>query len=131
MSIKTEGYSRKPFHVDAVQVTAENMAEVAAWCTGEIRTGKRIVRDEKNKILERKEVSFIKVSILRPLNERQTKAHIGDWILLSEAGFKVYTENAFSKAFEKEDVVLDFKGTLGQLDLGIPEITLTLEGARA
>lgn len=140
MSIKTDGYSRKPFHVDAVQVTAENMEEVAAWCAGEIRTGKRIVRDENNKILERKEVKYIKVDIHRPLHERQTKAHYGDWVLLSVSGFKVYTEHAFEKAFEKEDngvvqITPELKTfiethVLGQMDLSIPDINLVFESAK-
>lgn len=141
MSIKTEGYSRKPFHVEAVQVTAENIEEVAAWCSGEIRTGKKVVRDEDNKIIERKEVTFVKVSVHRPLNERQTKGYLGDWVLLSSSGFKVYTERAFEKAFEvdKSDHVtitpelktLIEDEVLGQTSLDIPEITLVLEGARA
>lgn len=134
MSIKIDGYSRRPFHVDAVQVTVENMEEVAAWCAGDIRTGNRVIRDENNKILERKEVSFIKVNIRRPLNERQTKAHCGDWVLLSDAGFKVYTGHAFEKAFEIENDGLEKlpeESTFGPLGLDIPEITLTLEGAKA
>lgn len=137
MSIKTEGYSRKAFHVDAVQITAENMKEVAAWCDGEIRTGKKVVRDEDNKIIERVEVQFIKVGVHRPLNERQTKGYLGDWVLLSEAGFKVYTERAFGKAFESEVFsestvnLLNEVFANGQLDLDVPEITLTLEGAKA
>lgn len=141
MSIKTEGYSRKPFHVDSVQVTVENMEEVAAWCAGEIRTGKKVIRDENNKIIDRKDVLFIKVDILRPLHERQTKAHYGDWVLLSDSGFKVYTGHAFEKAFEKEDngivtITPELKTfiepqVLGQMDLAIPDIQLVLEGTKA
>lgn len=130
MSIKTEGYSRKPFHVDAVQITVENMEEAAAWCAGEVRTGKKVVRDDDNNIIERKEVSFVKVDVHRPLNDRQTKAYLGDWVLLSDAGFKVYTERAFEKAFAIEDDGSE-EAILGQLTLGVPEIKLTLEGAKA
>lgn len=142
MSIETKGYSRKPFHVDAVQITAENMEEVAAWCLGEIRTGKKVIRDDDNKIVDRTEVSFIKVDVHRPLNDRQTKGHLGDWVLLSSAGFKVYTERAFEKAFSTENadsvlfneptaVLLNEVFADGQLALDVPEITLTLEGSKA
>jgi hypothetical protein len=131
MSIKTESYSRKAFHVDAAQITAENMEEVAAWCEGEIRTGKKVIRDDNNKILERVDVSFIKVSVHRPLNERHTKGHLGDWVLLSDAGFKIYTQRAFEKAFEMEETEVSSKNyVLEQPELDVPEITLTLEGAR-
>jgi hypothetical protein len=131
MNIKTEGYSRKPFHVDAVQVTEENMEEVAAWCAGKIRTSKKTIRDDDNKIVERLEVQFIKVDVHRPLNERQTKGYVGDWVLLSEAGFKVYTERAFEKAFEKENAytLADSEAQLNGST--VPEIKLTLEGATA
>lgn len=141
MSIKTEGYSRKTFHVAGVQITAENMEEVAAWCAGEIRTGKKVIRDDDNKIVERVEVQFIKVDVHRPLNERQTKGYLFDWVLLSDAGFKVYTERAFGKAFEIEKTRLQSAKPLktfsaDEIDLqavslDVPEITLTLEGAKA
>lgn len=142
MSIKTEGYSRKPFHVDAIQVTAENMEEVAAWCGGKIRTSNRVIRDDNNKVVDRKEVSFIKVNVHRSLNERQTKGYVGDWILLSDGGVKVYTERAFERAFELENkndgnvlITPELKTfieneVLGKLSLEVPEIKLVLEGAR-
>lgn len=142
MSIKTEGYSRKPFHVDAVQVTAENLEEVAAWCAGEIRTSKKTIRNEEtNEIVERKEIPFIKVDVHRPLNDRQTKAYPGDWVLLSDAGFKVYTQKAFENAFEIEDdgrdrfpeptKVYTEADALAQLGQSVPQVKLTLEGSKA
>jgi hypothetical protein len=79
-------YIRKPFEVDAVQVTADNMSEVANWCGGEVLT------DNGN--------NFVKVSVERFLNERQTKAFNGDWVLKAGTGYKVYTPKAFSKSFE-------------------------------
>lgn len=132
MSIKTEGYSRKPFHVDAVQITAENMKEVAAWCAGEIRTGTKVIRNDDNKIVDRKEVLFVKVGVHRPLNERQTKGYVGDWVLLSDSGFKVYTGHAFEKAFgpESSDFEEDLEEDLDQLSLDFPEVILTLKGAQ-
>ena len=141
MTIKTEGYSRKPFHVDAVQVTKENMEEVAAWCAGEIRTSKKTIRDDDNNVIEKKEFPYIKVDVHRPLNDRQTKAYENDWVLLSDAGYKVYTERAFEKAFEIEDdgrdrfpegtIVYSEADALGQLGATVPEVKLHLEGAKA
>lgn len=87
--IETNKFARKPFHVDAVQVTAENMDEVASWCQGTVtRTDLSPVGD------------FIKVRVHRPLTERQTKAFVGDWVLYAGTGFKVYTDKAFEKSFE-------------------------------
>ena len=96
--MQTQKFVRKPFHVEGVQVTAENMEEVAAWCRGEIRTTVEQDRDTEEK--------YIKVWVQRPLDERQTKAFEGDWILYAGTGFKVYMPKAFEKSFEpvKEEV---------------------------
>lgn len=100
MSIITEKYIRKPFSIDAVQVTEENIDEIAKWCGGEIITEKR----------GRKDIRYVKVRVNRPLNERQTKAFVGDWVLYAGTGYKVYTSKAFDACFEK------FIQTLSDLD---------------
>ncbi len=90
--IVTNKFSRKPFHVDAIQVTYENMEEVAIWCEGEV------VAIEKDETTAEK---YIKVRVYRPITERQTKAFVGDWVLYAGTGFKVYTSKAFEKSFEQ------------------------------
>lgn len=92
--IETSKYARKPFEVDAVQVTAENMEEVAQWCEGEVTS--------------EGDAKFVKVNVVQVLNERQTKAFVGDWVLFARNGYKVYTEKAFKKSFEL------VPGTVGQ-----------------
>lgn len=93
MSIETSKFARKPFYVDAVQVTAENIEDVAKWCMGEVRSS-----TEKPEGVT--EDQYVKVRVHRPLTERQTKAFIGDWVLYAGTGFKVYTPKAFEKSFE-------------------------------
>jgi hypothetical protein len=85
--LKTHKFARKPFYVDSVRVSEENIDRVAEWCGGEVQT------DEEGK--------HIKVKVHRPLTDRQTKAYIGDWVLFAGTGFKVYTPKAFDKSFEK------------------------------
>jgi hypothetical protein len=87
--MKTHKFARKPFYVDAVRVSEANIEEVAAWCEGEI----------KNDAEGRKHI-YIK-SVYRPINEKQTMAYIGDWVLKADTGFKVYVPKAFDKSFEK------------------------------
>lgn len=87
--MQTKKYARKAFFVQAVQVTAENMEEVAKWAEGEIQT------EEHNKGLK-----FIFINVQRPMNDRQTKAYVGDWVLSAGTGFKVYTNKAFLSSFE-------------------------------
>lgn len=84
--MQTTKYTRKSFDVDAVQVTAENMAQVSEWCGGRI-------------VGEGTDEPYIKVKIHRPLSERQTRAYAGDWVLYAANGFKVYTPKAFENGF--------------------------------
>ncbi len=51
--------------------------------------------------LRNRPVKYIHVPVTRPQTERQEQARVGDWILTSERGYKVYTPKAFSVAFDK------------------------------
>lgn len=88
MSVVPELYLRKPFEVEAVQVTEENITDVADWCDGEIRH----TADRQ---------PFVKVQVHRPLTTRQTRAFVGDWVLFAGRSYKVYTAKAFEGAFVK------------------------------
>jgi hypothetical protein len=92
--LKLVKYMRNPFVVEAIQVTEENIKEVAVWCQGEVITLAR--RDG--------EAPCIKVRVHRPLNDRQTRAFVGDWILHAGSGFKVYTDKAFKDCFQLSTV---------------------------
>jgi hypothetical protein len=83
-------YIRKPFEVDAVEVTDANMAELAEWCQGTL-----VEREGESR-------NYIKVRVIRALTERQTQAFIGDWVLYAGTGYKVYTSRAFIKTFVKK-----------------------------
>jgi len=87
--IQTQKYIRKPLYVDVVQVSDENFDEVAAWCQGEIKPQG-----------EGDHGRYIFVRVHSPRNPRQTKAYVGDWILYTERGYKVYTTKAFLASFE-------------------------------
>jgi hypothetical protein len=104
--MKTAKFARKPFDVDAVQVTAENIEEVAKWCQGDV------VDNSTDDV-------HIKVRVLRVLNERQTKAFVGDWVLYAGTGYKVYTNKAFRSSFEPLDGVAKDKAV--QEAKGSPE----------
>lgn len=90
-------FARKPFDVEAVQVTADNMEEVAKWCQGSIETE---ASDSEGSGLR-----YVKVRVLRVLSEKQTKAFVGDWVLYAGTGYKVYTNKAFKNNFEPLDGV--------------------------
>ena len=88
--MEIKNFSRKSFDVEGVQVTHENMHEVAEWCGGRLLQENDGVQDS----------AFIKVNVRHPLNKRQTKAYVGDWVLKTARGFKVYTNEALEKNFD-------------------------------
>lgn len=90
MDLVVKEYVRKPSYVMAVQVTEENMEAVSEWCGGFIRGNGQY--------------RHIKVAVHKPMNVQQTKAHVGSWVLKTDAvkdrpKFKVYTNQAFEFSF--------------------------------
>lgn len=104
MSLAIKDYTRKPFTVEAVQVTPQNLEEVAKWCGGEIITERRGGR----------EVKYIKVDVSRPMTERQTKAFVEDWVLKAGTGFKCYTKKAFPDCFVEAKMGVTASELMGQ-----------------
>lgn len=86
-------YQRRTFIVDVVKVTIENMQEVADWCKGRILT-----EDDPN--APEYGQNYIKVDVTGRVEEYQTKAWVGTYVLRQRNKFKVYKENAFHVAFE-------------------------------
>jgi hypothetical protein len=98
MAIETERYVRKPLYVDAVRITEENFWDATVWCNGAIH---KIAGDTP--VLERHAYipneCYIRVEVHNPKTTRKTKGFIGDWLLRTEMGFKVYGPKAFEEGF--------------------------------
>ncbi|QAU06776.1 hypothetical protein SEA_OLGASCLOVER_71 [Gordonia phage OlgasClover] len=95
--IKTQMFQRKPFQVEAVQITEENFEKVASWCGGSIAT----IEERGNTPNKPGRVKrYIQVGVSRPMTRRQSEAYVGDWILYAPQGFKVYANRPFLKNFE-------------------------------
>lgn len=84
--MKTLKYVSKPLEVEAVQVVEDDIYEIAKWCEGEVRKSKDGAK-------------VIKVDVINPHADMLKEAEVGFWILKSERGFKVYTEQAFNNSF--------------------------------
>ena len=93
MSVTTTKFIRKPLYVDAVRVTHSNFDEIVEWCQGVFE-----FEEQKDKETPRK---YIRVRVHNPKNPRQTKAFVGDWLLYTERGYKVYTNKAFHDSFDE------------------------------
>ncbi|QPL14718.1 hypothetical protein SEA_SCHWARTZ33_73 [Gordonia phage Schwartz33] len=95
--LEIQAFQRKPFQVQAVQITEENFEKVAAWCGGSIVT---VQETRHQALLPGKPKRYIQVNVTRPLSKRQTEAYVGDWILFASKGYKVYANRPFLKNFE-------------------------------
>lgn len=87
MSIATITYVKKPLYVEAVRISRTNFEEIIAWCGG--------------KKCWTFKTPYIKVPVHNPRDKRQTMAFVGNWILQTERGFKVYTNRTFRESFDK------------------------------
>lgn len=94
MSITTKQYMKKPLYVEAVRITRRNFSEVAKWCGGHIQTERADAPQNAGK-------KYIKIDAHNPINARQTKAFVGDWVLQTERGFKIYTHTSFTSSFDE------------------------------
>lgn len=93
MGISAQKYIRKPLYVDAVRITEKNFEEMVLWSQGTVEHD-----EERNK-------KFIRVRVHQPRDSRQTKAFVGDWLLYTEMGYKIYTNRAFENSFDLVNAV--------------------------
>ena len=94
MTIEIGNFTRKPFDVEAVQVTNENMKEVSKWCKGSIKNAPGTDGNEGR---------FILVKVHNAANDRHKQAFPGDWIFYSRTtGHKVYSDRAFRGSFDQK-----------------------------
>ncbi len=97
--ITTQRFVRKPLFVEVVRVTGANLDAVADWCQGQV------LQDEvPGKGTSKK---YVKVRVHHPRDPRQTKAFVGDWILYTDRGYKVYTNKAFLASFDPVEATTD------------------------
>ena len=87
-----EKFIRRAFPVEGVQVTAENMEEVAKWAGGTIHL--------KPQSKQHPAAKYIHIEVVQPRNVGQTMAFVGNWVLKLGTGFKIYTETAFKNTFD-------------------------------
>jgi hypothetical protein len=93
--MKTETYSRRPFDVNAVQVTPQNAGDVAIWCNGEVGTGQYKVMGQSVKLV------VVMVPGNGPNKGKMIEAKIGSWVVELNGQFRVYREKQFREEFQK------------------------------
>jgi len=130
MAIDPIGFERRGFEVEAVQITAENFADAAVWCSGKIERIRRAPG--------KSDTMYIRVAVERPAYQQITRAYLGDWIVRgSTTSFKVYRDAAFNNTFKpiERDVheavlVLVYRAmthAVSNYDKGMEGLTLSAE----
>jgi hypothetical protein len=89
-------FNRKPFAVNAVEVTLENVHEVAAWCGGTVEMQSTRMMGTQAKL------PVIKMS--GPSNAKDTVATLGCFIAELKGNFRVYKNALFFQVFDKVPV---------------------------
>jgi len=105
--VQTVKYVRKPLYVEAVQVTADNFMNVADWCQALIgqKGGEAGHEDRPNDGFQvDPSRHYIRIRVHNPQSKKQTMAFVGDWILYTEQGYKIYTDRAFQANFDRAEV---------------------------
>lgn len=91
-----EQWNRNSFGVSAVQITEDNLREVAEWCSG------RVLADLGS------ETPYI--ALVVGSNESrwvEANAYIGDWIIIDEDGRQAhYNDENFRKEYKKRSEIL-------------------------
>lgn len=88
-------FSRKPFVVNAVQVTLENVADVAEWCKGTVgQSSYKMVGTET-------QLPCVKIPGQGNYKGQEFTALLGYWIVERKGSFRVYKPAQFESTFEQ------------------------------
>lgn len=99
--MKIEKFVRRPFDVNAVQVTPQNAAEIAAWCGGKVGQS-----DYKLAGFDGVKLDTVLVPGNGPNEGRDVQARIGSWVVELDGKFRVLRKKQFHEMFAKKDEVL-------------------------
>jgi len=103
-NVQTVQYVRKPLYVEAVQVTNDNFLDVVEWAQGLVGVqGSEPGTEQKPAEGVDLDPSqhYIRIRVHQPQSPSQTKAFVGDWILYTDKGYKIYKDRAFKANFDQ------------------------------
>ena len=122
-NVQTVKYVRKPLYVEAVQVTSDNFMDVADWCQALIgQKGAEAGTETRPATGFELDPTkhYIRIRVHNPQSKKQTMAFVGDWILYTEQGYKIYTDRAFQSNFDPVDTAVDLETRLAQERAQLP-----------
>jgi hypothetical protein len=96
-----EKYDRKPFSVLAVQVTFENVNQVAEWCKG------AVIKQKTKMLGVETEVPAIRVEGQGDNRGKSFVATLGCYVVELKGSFRVYKPQQFDSSFTKSEVLVN------------------------
>jgi hypothetical protein len=117
--LETEKFDRRPFTVNAIQVTQDNAEAVAKWCGGVLE-----MIDYKMLGVHAK-LPAIKIEGTGTETGKKFTAVLGMWIVQRKSSFRTYKHNTFKALFVKQDrgINLPPGGTVDEI-LDMPSKTV-------
>lgn len=95
--MKIEEFIRRPFDVNAVQVTPQNAAEVAEWCGGKVAKSTYKLAGFDTQL------DCVKVPGNGPNKGKMVEARIGSYVVEHEGNFRVFRKQQFHDTFIKRN----------------------------
>jgi hypothetical protein len=102
--METTKYDRKPFTVNAVELTLDNVGEVAAWCKGTVEQVTAKVLGTTMKL------PVVKIQGQGAAKSKTFVANLGHFIAEYNGSFRVYKPAVFREMFQKSRVPV-YRGT--------------------
>lgn len=95
-TLELNTYVRKPFEVEAVQITVGNVYGVAKWCNGTVElTGYKVLGSKTM-------LPCIKLEGNGPQKGKMVTALLNHWIVRQDENFRVYRQHSFKEAFDQK-----------------------------
>jgi hypothetical protein len=91
--MQIESFTRRPFDVNAVQVTPQNAAEIAEWCGGKVGSSNYKLAGFETKL------DTVLVPGNGPNKGKEVEARIGSWVVEHQGNFRVYRKKQFTESF--------------------------------
>lgn len=115
-------YTRKPFTVNAVEVTFDNCEEVAKWCGGTVGTTTYRLMGKPT------ELPCVKITGMGHQKNKEFTALIGHRVVEQNGSFRVYKPMQFDSTFEKKDQLTPIEKAFrdGAVGLGVCEADYTV-----
>lgn len=92
--MQTTEFTRKPFHVEAVEITLQNAEDVAEWCKG-------VVEEIPYKLIGMTtDLPCVKVPGSGVQKGKLITALLGYWVVKHKESFRVYKPSVFKGTFD-------------------------------